>query len=479
MYIDRKLLEQLHEQIHREELHTAVPIVGGGNECSVKGYRKPILDVPGSERSRSPSGPGHRRIQQYKYLLLTPPQLIQFKPKATHTDSKVPIQVVSEANPIQTVKLKEDATGFSSLIPQTSADVGEATPIHNVKLEEDASCAEVDEAVAAVKDVKEVMSSSNCHLMFQKVAMLQATIDDRDAQIQLLRAELTQAHKLPGDTNSSLETMRTRLKRAKSERRRQTAALTKKHEELQSTCRQLIAFFEVQDSDDAPLELLRQKYLEVDQQKRVLGTAGNGKRRDMEAGAEPVPAKGSLPFVARGPIFKCYTTADELENVDTQETFPQVNPVLESTLTRYISRVTHATPNKKKEVEFSGAMKKASSGSMKDLLELEAYETEDYSTNDERKSQSEVWRDEAESATDESEDDSADGDDSTNELHKSQPMEYKVWREQAPYETDGSEDDSADGDPVSEGAEMIRNGFGASRKKSSFRRPVTPEDSDV
>ncbi|KAJ7862470.1 hypothetical protein B0H14DRAFT_2740192 [Mycena olivaceomarginata] len=180
---------------------------------------------------------------------------------------------MSEADPIHTVKLEEeDATGFSSLIPQTSADVGEATPIHNVKLEEDALCAEVDEAVAAVKDAKEVRSSSNCHLMFQNVAMLQATIDDRDAQIQLLRAELTQAHKLTGDANSSLEAMRTRLKRAKSERRRQSAALTTKHEELQSTCRQLIAFFEVQVSDDAPLELLRQKYLEVDQQKRVLGT---------------------------------------------------------------------------------------------------------------------------------------------------------------------------------------------------------------
>ncbi|KAJ7772812.1 hypothetical protein B0H14DRAFT_2966044 [Mycena olivaceomarginata] len=180
---------------------------------------------------------------------------------------------MSEVDPIQTVKLEEeDAIGFSSLIPQTSADVGEATPIHNVKLKEDASCAEVDEAVATAKDAKEIRSSSNCHSVFQKVAMLQATIDDRDAQIQLLRAELTQAHELTGDTNSSLETMRTRLKRAKSERRRQTAALTKKHEELQSTCRQLIAFFDVQVSDDAPLELLRQKYLEVDQQKRTLGT---------------------------------------------------------------------------------------------------------------------------------------------------------------------------------------------------------------
>ncbi|KAJ7931962.1 hypothetical protein B0H13DRAFT_2308111 [Mycena leptocephala] len=182
---------------------------------------------------------------------------------------------MSEVDPIQTVKLEEEETGFSSLIPQTSADVGEATPIHNVKLKEDASCAEVDEAVATAKDAKEIRSSSNCHSVFQKVAMLQATIDDRDAQIQLLRAELTQAHELTGDTNSSLETMRTRLKRAKSERRRQTAALTKKHEELQSflqTCRQLIAFFDVQVSDDAPLELLRQKYLEVDQQKRTLGT---------------------------------------------------------------------------------------------------------------------------------------------------------------------------------------------------------------
>lgn len=99
---------------------------------------------------------------------------------------------MSEADPIQTVKLEEeDATGFSGLIPQTSVDVGEATPIHNFKLEKDASCAEMDEAVATAKDAKEIRSSSNCHSMFQKVAMLQATIDDRDAQIQLVRIHLS------------------------------------------------------------------------------------------------------------------------------------------------------------------------------------------------------------------------------------------------------------------------------------------------